>query len=376
MRGPQYKIIIQLKIGEITAGVLEQKNGNLDLIKIETRVIPLPEKLLLKEIWRKSKEILFKILDESLRSFKRSEIMICLDLPFYDAETRVVKIARKNPFIIEKKFADGLLNDEAAIFERALALRRETQGKDFEPIEKEIMGSLLNGYPVKNINGKKVFEAELFLYFSASPKDIIDELKKETEKIQPNLKISFHTFPFIIYKTLSSVAKEKENLLIFKLGKEISEILLIEGSRIKELVSFAKGENFFGRRSAFRLNLSPEEGQNIANNYLQEKLNPEYNEKIRETMENAFKEFESDLKNSIIMLGKEYFLPYNVLILSSRAFFPKIKNILENESFKNCTILKKSFEPELLDLKYAKPELGMNPELALLDLFAKRQNKK
>src|SRR3989344_5733019 len=120
MRGPQYKIIIQLKIGEITAGVLEQKNGNLDLIKIETRVNPLPEKLLLKEIWRKSKEILFKILDESLRSFKRSEIMICLDLPFYDAETRVVKIARKNPFIIEKKFADGLLNDEAAIFERAL----------------------------------------------------------------------------------------------------------------------------------------------------------------------------------------------------------------------------------------------------------------
>lgn len=366
-----YKIVLNLKIGEITAGVLE----GLNLIKIERRIFPLPEKLLLGEIWRKSKEPLFKLLDELLHLFKRSEILICFNLPFYSAETRTIKIARKNPFLIDKKFVDSLLKEEVAIF---------TGKKDFEPIEKKIIGSLLNGYPVKNINDKKVSEAELFLYFSAGLKNIMDELKEETEKIQPRLKISFHTSPFIIYKALNSMIDEKKNLLIFKLGKEISEILLIGDGRIKEMVNFAKGENFLGRRAAFRLNLSPEEGQNIVNNYLQKKLNPEYNEKIKETMENAFKEFESDLKDSIFMLGKEYFLPHYILVLSSRAFFPEIKNILENESFKDYTILKKSLEPELLDLEYAEPELGMNPEirskikddseLALLSLFAIRQN--
>lgn len=380
MRQSNYKIVLNLKIGEIAAGVLE----GLNLIKIERRIFPLPEKLLLGEIWRKSKEPLFKLLDELLHLFKRSEILICFDLPFYSAETRIIKITRKNPFLIDKKFVDGLLKEEIAIFERERALRQKLQEKDFELIEKEIVGSLLNGYPIKNINGKKVSEAELFLYFSAGLKNIMDDLKEEAEKIQPRLKISFHSSPFIIYKTLSSMIDEKKNLLIFKLGKEISEILLIGDGRIKEMVNFAKGENFFGRRAAFRLNLPPEEGQNIANNYLQEKLNPEYNEKIKETMENAFKEFESDLKDSVFMLGKEYFLPYYVLVLSSRAFFPRIKNILENESFKNYTVLKKSFEPELLDFKYAEPEAGMNPEirskikddseLALLSLFATRQN--
>lgn len=380
MRQSNYKIILDLKIGEITAGVLE----GLNLIKIEKRIFPLPEKLLLEEIWRKSKEPLFKLLDELLRSFKRSEILICLNLPFYSAETRIIKIARKNPFLIEKKFIDGLLKEEIMIFERGRALRRKLQKKEFELIEKEIMGSLLNGYPVKNISGKKVSEVELFLYFSAGQKNIIDEFKEEAEKIQPRLKISFHTSPFIIYKALNSIIEEKKNLLIFKLGKEISEILLIGEGHVKEMVNFAKGENFFGRRTAFRLNLPPEEGQDIANNYLQEKLNPEYNEKIKETMENAFKEFENDLKDSALMLGKEYFLPYYVLILSSRAFFPRIKNILENESFKNYMVLKKSFEPEALDLKYAEPEPGMSPEirskikdepaLALLGLFAGRQN--
>lgn len=382
MTQPNYKIVLDLKIGEIAAGVLD----GLNLIRIERRIFPLPEKLLLREIWRKSKEPLFKLLGELLHSFKRSEIIICFNLPFYSAETRIVKIARKNPFLIEKKFIDSLLKEEVAIFERERALRQKLQEKNFELIEKEIVGSLLNGYPIKNINGKKVSEAELFLYFSAGLKNITDDLKEEAEKIQPRLKISFHTSPFIIYKTLNPIIEEKKNLLIFKLGKEISEILLIGDGRIKEMVSFAKGENFFGRRAAFRLNLSPEEGQNIVNNYLQEKLNPEYDKKIRETMENAFKEFESDLKDSVFMLGKEYFLPYYALVLSSRAFFPIIKNILKNESFKNYTVLKKSFEPEALDLKYAESELGMSPEirskikddleLALLSLFARRQNLK
>lgn len=384
MKQPQYKIIIELRISSITAGVLETKDGeNYNLIRVEKRIVVLPEKLSLKEIFRKIKKPLFELMEELLKSFRSSDVLLGLNLPFYNAETRVIKIKRKNPFIIDKKFLGNLLKEEINIFKGEIAHRQELQEQGFELMEKEIMYVLLNGYPVKQILEKKVSEAELFLYLSIGWKSILDEIREEFERSRPNLKISFHSFPFIIYRTLNSILRKEGNFLVFKLGEEISEILLIEEGHIKEIVSFSKGVNFFARRISSMFGVSLEEGGNFLNNYFQEKLNVEYNQKIKEVVGLSSKEFEKNLKEAILLLSKEYFFPSKVLISAPSLFFPKIKEVFSQETFKNYTILRKPFELELLELKDLEPFLSIeafsrakiqnNLELALLSLFSIHQ---
>lgn len=383
MNQTQHKIIIELNIGSVAAGVLETRDGNYSLIKVEKRVVPLPEKLSLKEIWRKARQPLFSFLQELLKSFKRSDILIGLNLPFYSAQTRIIRIKRKNQFLIDKKFIDDLLKEELDIFERENVSRGGAQANEFEILEKEIMHSLLNGYPVKKFLGKNVFEAELSLYLSTGFKKINDEIREEVEKTRPGLNLSFRTLPLIVYKGLSFMAKSRENFLFMGLGEELSEILLVSEGHIKEILSFAKGFNVFARRVAFRFNVPLEEGSDLLSNYLQGKLNPEYEQKIEEIISVSFEEFEMDLKETFTTLGKEYFLPYNVMVSAPPFLFPKIKEILSREMFKNYTVLRKSFEPELLELKFVENLLRMetgpamkiknNFELALLALYSKNQ---
>lgn len=379
MTGSRYKILIDLGIGGLSAGVLE----NYNLIKVEKMVVPLPEKLSLKEIFRKTKNPLFELIEELLKSFRKSEILFGLDAPFYGAETRIIKIKRK-PFVIDKKFLDNLLKEEINALKHDASVHQKIKEEDFEPIEKEIMQSFLNGYSVtvNRIFDKKITEAELALYLSIGPRKILNEIREEIEKTQADSTVSFHTLPFIMYKNLTN----KQNAIILHLGKEISEILLIEEGYIKEIVSFAKGSNFFARRLASYLNISIEEGAERLVNYLQDQLNPQYFEKIKGSIEAAFQEFGQDLQKSILMLSKEYFFPSQVLLIAPPYFFNQIKDILSQEMFKNYTILKRHFEVKLFQLDdfnhlfniegSAKAKMKNNPELAFLTAYSILKNGK
>ena len=205
----------------------------------------------------------------------------------------------------------------------------------------------LNGYETKSPLGKTAKTVRIHAYLSAGMKEINRKIEDQFLQDFGGPKLSFRTFPFVVFQILNELSLNEEELFLIDIGGEISDLILVRKNSLEKIISFPYGRNFLLRKISSAFNTFPEEASSILGSYLKEHRHEEEAEKISKIIEETKKEwgdsFETAVKNLFESLPAGGPLPQNLYLLGDEAVASELVKSAGEERFSRFTVLGKPF---------------------------------
>lgn len=277
---------------------------------------------------------------------QRIDSIICVfSSPWYVSQTRIIKIKKDEEILVDKFFINKILEKEKIIFRDKWDRKEEA---DF--VEQEIMAINLNGYRIKNFMDKKAKTIEIFSYMSLAYKDIKENIKKEIFQNFHIDKMSFHTFPCIMFNMLKETVNTEKGLLLLDISGEFTDLSLIRNNILEETISFPRGKNFLLREIAISFKTFIKEALSILEKYVNGHANENVKKKMFVITENAKNEWSKFFINSLEKISESELLPRNLFILGEDFVTKELIKCIENNSCSNFITLGKPFEVSYLSI--------------------------
>lgn len=295
-----------------------EKPEILKTFKSDASLLPEVSFLKLQKGIHKALGDVLKNIHESFHD-KINGVFVSLDSPWYYSQTRIIDIKHNTPFELTKEFLAKALKKEEKTIKSKSEEKFKIKGSDLSVLEKYPMRSFLNGYGVKNIFGKKVKRAELYIYMSVVLKKLVTDVEGLIKNELGVEDVHFHTSPLIMFDMLDGVADKDSGFLLINVGEEITDVVLVHKGYLEEVVSFPRGGNFVLRRIASVFKISPDEALSHLSMQSRKHLNKKDSEKLDEVMVKAGGEWGDLFEKALKHLHKTAPIPTNAFIFGSSA---------------------------------------------------------
>ena len=237
-------------------------------------------------------------------------VMISVSSPWFSMNTKKLVLNQEQPFLITKNFLDAIIDKEEDMFETKLS---ENNGKksDFVIIEKSIIHTMINGYPVSNIIGKKTKNLEAYLSLSIVDRKVVDKIYgiilKNTHV--PKESITIHTFPILSFITIRDIFSHSSSFVIMDITAEVTDITLVENEVVLRSVSVPSGRNFIIRQIAKKFEVTTEIAESDLHLYSNDRLDPKMAKDMEDILVSIEKEWAIYLENGLEELSLGAKLP-------------------------------------------------------------------
>lgn len=262
------------------------------------------------------------------------------------SQTRIVKLKKEAPVKINKNFLEKLIQDEINIFKSEWQYKAPYFKDNADLIEHEIMKVALNGYYIEHPFNKTAKTIDVYTYLSL----IVESIKKRAEnsflKNFGDVKVVFHTLPFVVYVFLRDILHTEEGFVFAEIGGETSDLSLVRDNILEETVSFPKGKNLFIRQIATEFKTFIGEAESMLRSYRDKHLDSSVSEKISSLVGKVSKEWSDSLYEVLTEIAENAPLPKRFFLVGDRNITPEIIDYLQNEPFSRFTVLGKPFEVE------------------------------
>ena len=268
---------------------------------------------------------------------EKPELLLCVfSSPWFKAQTRILKIERQKSFSIEQKLINALIEEE----KQTVAGRWEIFGLDKqnpEFVEEEVIKTVLNGYEIENIFGKKVKKIELNLFLSLAQKEILEEVKDAASDYISPSKIKFHTFPFVLFNVLKNIINTFEGAMFIDISGEITDLFIIRNNIIEEIDYFTKGENFFVNKLSESMNTNKNEARAKLKQYERDELTKESKDKIRKILLAASEKWSDLLRGLFKDITADKYLPQTLYFCGPAGRLKELAEQGVSENFSKFT---------------------------------------
>jgi len=279
---------------------------------------------------------------KNLYSGKIDEVLCVFSSPWFVSKIKIITVTKEKPFEVRNNFFNKLIEKEEKNFNN----KKNKRGRF---IEHEIIKYELNGYYVKNPNGKNARSVKSHIYLSAGVEEAMELARKEIEKVFIHIPLRFATSSLVVFKVLSDILKNKEGFLIIDIGGETTEINLIRDNAMEQSSSFSKGTNLLFRKVAATLNTFLEEASSIVKAYSVGHRTLESSEKVAAAIKDSVGEWRDYLKNSLAAMARESLLPQNVFVIGDDPVCNFFSSCLKSGDFSEFTILRKPFAAQKIN---------------------------
>lgn len=262
---------------------------------------------------------------------KIGEVVVILGSPFFSAHIRIIEESHDKPIKIDANLLQKLIVNTDTGFE----------------IENEILYSKINGYPVRNIVGKDASEIQLTVYQSKTQPEIIDELKNFI--IQISKKISFHTFPYVAFRALSSLQEDPKPFILVEIGRASSTFSLINGESFIESSAIDKGIDHLIKSVMQRLNVDEKVAISLFAMKKDNTLDDKNKERLDQAIDGAMKEWNIDLFSALHKLSNGRTIPTEICLIASSEWSEIFKNTLSNNDYSRFSYDDKGGEVKVTD---------------------------
>ena len=269
--------------------------------------------------------------------------------PWYASQTRTIKIEKNVPFIFTKKFHDELVAKEISLFEGEALKSFNEKGEHARIIENHTIRILLNGYETAMPFGNRIRAAEMTLFISLSPEEVLAALDGCMRKHFHASKISFHSFicaGFVIVRDLFDSQKE---FMFIDVGGEITDVALVKNGILTETVSFPYGKNFLLRRLATGLNRSLTDVAALFALYRDDKLESGIKASFEKILEPARAEWVRAFTAALERIPHGFLLPEAIFLIAGNDVSLWFAQALASEELKHHTLTEKDFAVVLLE---------------------------
>lgn len=283
-------------------------------------------KLVLQTIERKSSRYLNL---EKFKSFTISSALCMYASPWYVSNTKVLKLAKDEPFTISQSFIDEIIKKEESKFAKQNTDATQKVGRDSEVIERAVTSVKINGYTVSDIDGKEAKELEFTLSASLAPKNIIkrvEEVVQETFNIE---NIVHHSFALAAFTSLRDIFHRYNQFVLLDVGGEISDVSLIKDNSLLDTLSFPKGKHFLIRGLMSKLGMSPQEAQSFLKMYADKTLSKAMIAKSSDALAEIQNNWSTTFVDTLRRIQQHLSMPTKLFFIADTEILPLIKQFIQ-----------------------------------------------
>ena len=354
------KEILVLDIGTASVNAILARHAaetGLEVITSSRLGLKLLENPDFKSMWRYVKEALAGIFSAFRKDGARVRpdfIFVVFSSPWYLSQTRIIRLERPQAFTVNSKLLEEMISEELRLFTQKSQEKFQLSSEGIYILEHDVMKAALNGYPVRQAVGKKARELELCLFMSLSRRELMEELRNILEHWFGRCPVKISSSSLELFRILSERLDAQEGFLLADVGGEITEISLVHGRIIEEVLTFARGGHFIVRNLASNLGIGLEEAFALLRSKTRGELKDSLDKKVTAVLEAVGKEWFRLFAQAVSELGRARPLPQNLVLVGGAAGLEVLKKFSGSEELSQFTILGRPFSvitllPENLD---------------------------
>ncbi|MBI5787152.1 MAG: hypothetical protein HY446_01220 [Candidatus Niyogibacteria bacterium] len=299
----------------------------------------------LTQLWRKIEKLTASAVSDLKPSGSRvEEAMVIFSSPWYFSETHHVFRKFDAPETIKKEFVDAAVEEESDKFKKDIFERFRISENEALVLPVRMMQTRLNGYSAAvsdmSFLGKKAEIFEMFLYFSAVFAPAAESIKRVLEENGIG-KVEITTSPLVFYKSVSQI--QGTNLAVVDIGGETTDVILVKGGVISDILSYGRGFNYAVRKVSSVFNVGLEEASVLIASSADRKLEASLNERVKAGLKESANEWQNLLRETIESLSLRELLPDKMILLGYASGFSEFREAANQPDLARFTALGRPF---------------------------------
>ncbi|USN94961.1 MAG: hypothetical protein H6791_00845 [Candidatus Nomurabacteria bacterium] len=258
------------------------------------------------------------------------DIHVFLSPPWYASQVKDIRIEKPKKFLVTKKLIQNTIEQEAEKVEKFYKDKYKEFGSESIILERKILKILANGYNVENPIGKEVSSIVLKLYFSVSPKSIVDTITNSIRSATGRHNQIFHSTGFSNYKAISVINENDNNYLTCDIGAELTEISIVTDDSISASATFPIGGEAF--LSKLRTDNRKDEQIFQTIKMIEEgSISEEEKNKFLAEIKEVEDSWEKDLTRALHDIAIAGYVPSNIYLFARKDMLSIFKNLIQKE---------------------------------------------
>ncbi|GEM_PF-6692720 len=337
---PEINLIVDISSHSVGAALVDFAENKPAIIISDRLFLPISKEESRQQLENSILEHLDQILEKTIRDGahklhlkyselgdKKIEKILCvMASPWVIPKISISKKNYEKTIQITDKALDEFLKDEATSADAG-------SGKDkfySVGLEKILIQTKLNGYPIKNPAGRKAHEIEAVLFESRANLEWLERVEKLIYR-RFHRESFFHSHILSTFTALEKIFPENKNYLLTEITGETTEITLIEDGGIKKSFGFDIGKNVFLRNISQRFNVDAEVALSFLKLYEEKGAEQKFNSDVGETVRQAEESWRKNFTEFLMKLN----VNTPTIFLSVDTFFaPSFKRCIENKNEK------------------------------------------
>ena len=154
-------------------------------------------------------------------------------------------------------------------------------------------------------------------------------------------KMNVTSSPVVFYRSASQI--QKTNFVVVDIGGEVTDVILIRGGVISDILSYGRGFNHAVRKVSSVFKVSLEEAMALIASSAENKLEAGLNERVKGGLKDAANEWQNLLKEAAERLASRELLPEKMIFLGYASGFDEFKEAARRQELAHFTVLGRPF---------------------------------
>jgi hypothetical protein len=297
-------------------------------------------------------------------------ILCVFSSPWYAAQTKLLKLRRKEPFVLNSKSVGNIINKTVKRFKKS-----DKKNDESVLIEKSAIAISLNGYFTEKPFGKSARTADIALYLSMISSEICGKAAEELNNIFGNADVRFHSFSLASFSAMRDVFSNEKTFLLMDVSGEVTDISLVRDGVLLESVSFPLGKNSLLREVTEALDTIPEEAHSLIRATLEKKGGGAKSGRFEKAMKQAEDKWQAELRRALNELSEGLVLPGTIFLMADSDLGEWFANAIKKDTFSKYTMAESPFRVVLISVNQLKEHINtatnfpLDPFIALESIF-------
>jgi hypothetical protein len=276
--------------------------------------------------------------------FAIEDIFCVFSSPWYAAQTKILKLKRREPFTLTAGSIMKIIARADSHFRKTSEVPgRNQKEEDMKLIERNAIQISLNEYPTEKPFGKKARSADIALYLSMISNDVYIKTRDTLKNTFNTDSISYHSFALSSFSALRDVFASEKNFLIMDISGELTDILLVREGVLLETISFPLGKNFILRYISESLDTIPEEAHSLIRAYLENKGDGGKSSKFDKILLQMKDKWLAAFRKALSDLGEGLPLPRTIFLTADIDLGNWFAETINNDDFSKNTLAEAPF---------------------------------
>lgn len=288
---------------------------------------------------------------------KITSALVTFSSPWIASKTKHIEISLGTSFNISEKFLNDIIKKEENVFKKELA------PNPLNVIEKVLINTKVNGYPVNEIIGKKAKDFDCLLFMSLLPENILkivqDLIFKQAHLLSQNVLI--HGFPLVSFSLFRDIFPDDSDFIIMDITSEVTDMTLVLDDAIFETISFPYGKNSILREIANNFEVTPSIAESMLHMWMSNKADDSVSKKMKGIFENIEKSWSEHFDSAWRKLSIET-LPSRIFLTADNDIVQTFKELID---LPNLTYINE----DILSPLYKNNSLSPDEFMAILSIF-------